>query len=283
MNTCTNKLQASTKMGFNKKLIVHSAVAASAVLTSLHTAHAFVDERTKPAPAVAATPETNASAQVAPQVVSPTSTQTFAVSTTGASQDVRGSLKGDLNKAAWQQLYPGPFGQMPLSDALIAHIVPVTGGAIQLNGSPALLERRVDVAKVDSLSRIDSLARIANVQNIDITIQGSTVILAAVGAAPELAQTPFVPIVPVGRTWTIPAGAMLSGAILDWAKEWDWNLIWQADVDYRISAPIVLTGDFLDTVGKVLDAYRLSPRPLWGDWNREQKVLVVREPGNTGY
>lgn len=79
-------------------------------------------------------------------------------------------------------------------------------------------------------------------------------------------------------SWTIERGTMLSTSMLEWAKKWGWELIWKADVDYRISADIHLQDTFLGAVGDVLEAYSSSNRPLWGDWNDEQKVLVIHEP-----
>jgi len=219
------------------------------------SAHAFLDERTPAMPVETVLPVPAAAAALS------------------AHADA-GMVTGDLTHPAWQMPYPGPFGQMPLSDVLIAHVVPTIGRAIELNGASALLDRRVNAIK--GLSRLETLQHIARENQIKILVQGPIVTLSENNA---LGKTDTA-ILPIERTWHIPAGHLLSTAILEWAKEWNWNLIWQADVDYRISAPIVLTGDFLQTVGQVLDAYKSSNRPLWGDWNREQKILIVREPTN---
>jgi len=249
------------------KNIAGSAVALAAVLMPFCSAHAFIDERTPPQPVelpavqpVQQHPETTAAAERT------------------------GMVWGDVGDQVWRSPYPGPFGQMPLSDALIAHVVPILGRAIELSGQAALLDRRVTISKDVAYSRLESLQQIARTQNIDIVVRGSVVTLGDIGmsgatAAAVEQATPQITF-PITKTWVIPSGVMLSGAMLDWAKEWDWHLVWQADVDYRISAPIVLTGDFLQTVGQILDAYRTSNRPLWGDWNSQQKILIIREPGS---
>jgi len=261
----------------NKTLLTFS-ISAGVALTPISMVHAFVDERTSaasPMMAVESAPTSNASEL--------SGVQLFAVPDTadaGLTPRVPKAVQADLSDSAWKQTYPGPFGQMRLADVLIAHIVPVVGQAITFHGTLSLLDKKIEIAKREPISRIDSLIRIAQLHHIDMTVQGTTVALSETGKGSVMPTAALSDTTAqVGeRTWRIDSGVMLSSAMMDWAKQWGWVLIWQADVDYRVAAPIVLTGDFLDTVGQVLDAYKVSARPLWGDFNREQRVLVVREP-----
>lgn len=240
-------------------------------------AQAFIDERSKPASPSVEVAETAAALAVeVPAPVAPVAPKAVAVA-------LQAGVTGDVTGKAWQMPYPGPYGVMPLADALIAQVVPVVGKTIELNGSVELLSKKVNVIK--GANRIDTLRNMATNEGLGIVIQGNLVSLSGSGA-PRLAQagvhTSQMPaeVVKVTKTWHIDTGSMLSTAMLEWAGQWGWKLIWKADVDYRISAPITLDGDFLENVSTVLDAYRGSDRPLWGDWNEQQRVLVIREPSN---
>lgn len=296
-------------------------------------AHSFVDERT-PAPAPSAAPikhvvpasaampehkntmpaghsTTAASASALPLAANGLSHQPQMTTTTTerinlthphmapqiASQDA--IVTGDLSSAVWQSPYPGPFGKMPLSNALIAQIAPAVGGAIQLNGSDALLDRHVIVPQ--GLSRADTLREASKQSNININVTGKKVTFSE--AATSIAGTPAPvasvasrhvatavipgvteqvaqpqPIPEPKKTWHLKEGDMLSTAMMEWSKEWGWTLIWNASVDYRIAAPITINETFLGGMGKILSAYKRAQRPLWGDWNEQQKVLVINEP-----
>ena len=292
-------------------------------------AGAFVDERTPPPAPVIQTPPPVA--PIVPFSIPGVKSKPVVAAATVNSAAPAG-VTGDITDSAWNTPYPGPYGQMPLADALIAQVVPVVGKAIELSGSPELLTRRVNL--VNGSNRLDTLKTMASGEGIGIAINGTTVTLTGSGApiqnntfpkpvmpATTVAAVPAVvpasttppavipavtsnplPVVsgtvttPIGgtvttpiaiakpmkaiKTWQLQSGTMLSTAMLDWADKWGWKLIWKAEVDYRIAAPITIDGDFLDAVGQVLDAYKAADRPLWGDWNDEQKVLVVREPSN---
>lgn len=215
---------------------------------------------------------------------------------TNAQPSFSPGVMGDINAPVWSEPYPGPYGKMPLADALIAQIVPAVGGAIELNAQPSLLGKTVVVPH--GANRISTLSQLAKTENIGVMIAGNTVSL----ASPEMAavapafmggSNTVVPGVDVTnsqmsqtqplratKSFSASKGTMLSSALLEWAKQWGWDLVWKADVDYRIAAPINLNDDFLGVAASLLDAYRDSNRPLWGDWNESQKVLVIREPSS---
>lgn len=282
------KLTDNMKNGFRRSVLC-TMIAGCFLPVS---AYAFVDERTPapPAPPEIVAPTLLVPAATPPEApaVIPGVTETASpVFTSPVAEALQSGVRGDLSAPAWQAAYPGPYGQMPLADALIAQVVPVVGTAIELNGDPALLNTSVVVGQ--GASRQSTLESLASNHGLTIFLQGTRVTVAS-GKTPSqgeiLAQAgpatpePVAPPPEPTKVWHIPKGSMLSTAILEWANEWGWELIWRADVDYRIAADIRLDATFLDGVGKVLEAYRAGNRPLWGDWNDEQKVLVIREPNS---
>lgn len=254
------------------------------------SAQAFVDERSVPKlpdpPALVVTERVQAPAPApAPALAS----------TNQVAPPIQTGVRGDLSSAVWQAAYPGPYGRMALADALIAQIVPAVGKAISLSGAPELLSQFVVVPQ--GLNRVDTLNHVANALQIGVELHGTTVTLIRAGQAPvapsvrsqptqeSVTATSALAVTIVEsnsgaqkKSWNIPIGTMLSVAMRQWAEKWGWTLIWNADVDYRIAAPIHIQADFIEGVTQVLDAYRRSDRPLWGDWQEQQKILVVREP-----
>ena len=73
---------------------------------------------------------------------------------------------------------------------------------------------------------------------------------------------------------------MLSGSMEEWAKQWGWRLVWKVSNDFRIASPVEINDDFLGGIEKVLEAYRTTNNPLWGDAHEAQKLLVITSPNN---
>jgi len=264
---------------------------------------ALVDERTPPAPPapiVATTPQPapvaakhighapthrEAPASVVPSVIPAKPAPAHSVFTPQA-VPFQAGVRGDVHQSAWQGRYPGPYGSMPLAAALIAQIRPVVGRAIEINGPEGLLAHPVFVEK--GKSRIETLRQMAMAADVGILIQGNAVSLASAGTPgpshldgriqtqPVASAEPLV----VKKDWDLKVGAMLSTELMQWAQDWGWRVVWKANVDYRIAAPIHVHDTFLGGVGQVLDAYKNGNRPLWGDFNKAQKVLVIREPSS---
>jgi len=178
---------------------------------------------------------------------------------------------------------------MPLADALIAQVVPVVSRAIEMNGPAELLGAQVTVPQ--GMNRRETLKQMARAHHLGIMLQGGVVSLASGNTPGQFGSKPAnlesnqitAPATPVKVTkvWHIDQGQMLSTAMLDWATQWNWKLIWKADIDFRIAAPVTLEDNFLEGVGQMLDAYKNGDRPLWGDWNETQKVLVISEPSRS--
>lgn len=301
----------------NRKLVIALAIAGLAPWS----AHAFIDERSKPKQDDSAAAWEQLGVSKKPSAAAATKSSTdngsqakkegrlATISTESATTVSPASIQlssaapsygvsGDFSQPMWQTKYPGPYGKMNLSDALIAQIVPVAGAAIELSGQPDLLDKKVVVGK--GLNRKDTLQDMAEQASVSVTVNGTIVSISAEPvvstATARTAETSHkaksgfadasipVQVAPPAKpkeskTWKIDPGTMLSTAVMIWADQWGWKVVWQAQIDYRIEAPISLSGDFLDGISEVIEAYQSSNRPLWGDWNDTQKVLVIREPG----
>ena len=59
----------------------------------------------------------------------------------------------------------------------------------------------------------------------------------------------------VVEKWTAERGEYLSGVLARWAKRADWNLVYESDADYRLSADGVVEGDFKAAVSRMIEAY----------------------------
>jgi hypothetical protein len=60
--------------------------------------------------------------------------------------------------------------------------------------------------------------------------------------------------------WAVLAGSSLRGTLQGWAAAAGWTLVWDSPVDYQIRASVTFTGDFLEAVGRLVDAvYETNP------------------------
>lgn len=142
-------------------------------MTTHGAAIAFIDERTPEPPAMVA----------APLIASaPQSTALFEQSHTQPLHAANANLIGSFNEPIWQAQYPGPFGTMPIADAIIAQIVPVKG-AVRLDGDAKLLSRSIVVPT--GKSRYETLLTLAQQNGVSIDLsQGNQIVVlpAKVGA-----------------------------------------------------------------------------------------------------
>ena len=51
--------------------------------------------------------------------------------------------------------------------------------------------------------------------------------------------------------------------------------MWKVDKDFRIASTVEIDDDFLGGIARVLDAYRATSHPLWGDAHEGQRLLVI--------
>lgn len=134
---------------------------------ALHgVATAFIDERTPEPPAMPATPLVASAAQSG-ALFDQTSTEPVLADP---------NLIGTFAEPIWQAAYPGPFGTMPMADAVIAQVVPVKG-AVRLDGDARLLNRKVTITQ--GQTRYQTLLAMAQAAGISVDLsQGNQVVIA---------------------------------------------------------------------------------------------------------
>jgi len=60
--------------------------------------------------------------------------------------------------------------------------------------------------------------------------------------------------------WAVLAGSSLRQTLEGWADAAGWDVVWDNPVDYKVRASATFTGDFLDSVGRLVDAvYQTNP------------------------
>lgn len=63
-----------------------------------------------------------------------------------------------------------------------------------------------------------------------------------------------------GGQWAVLAGSSLKQTLQGWADAAGWSLVWDNPVDYKVRASVTFSGDFLDSVGRLVDAvYQTNP------------------------
>lgn len=82
--------------------------------------------------------------------------------------------------------------------------------------------------------------------------------------ADNLGQRPAAVDTQVGRgangQWAVLAGSSLKQTLQGWADAAGWTLVWDNPVDYKVRASVTFSGDFLDAVGRLVDAvYQTNP------------------------
>ena len=80
----------------------------------------------------------------------------------------------------------------------------------------------------------------------------------------NLGQRPANVDTQVGRgangQWAVLAGSSLKQTLQGWADAAGWTLVWDNPVDYKVRASVTFSGDFLDAVGRLVDAvYQTNP------------------------
>src|SRR3546814_3389150 len=130
-------------------------------------AYAFIDERTPPEPEFKAEPLMLSAA--------PASSEALFTQSNTAPVLSDPNIIGSMDAPIWTTNYPGPYGEMPMADAVLAQIVPVKG-AILLDGEAALLQRKVQVVK--GMNRKDTLVAMAKATGVTINLSnGNTVVV----------------------------------------------------------------------------------------------------------
>lgn len=109
-------------------------------------------------------------------------------------------------------------------------------------------------------------------------------------SAPTTAAPVFTPGTPVmtpseGQAWRAVTGITLKETLKTWASGVRcesgsspyWTVIWPTPVNYRIDAPLVLTGNFESVVVQLFELYKAAEKPLYATANRYQCLVYVSD------
>lgn len=109
-------------------------------------------------------------------------------------------------------------------------------------------------------------------------------------SAPTTAAPVFTPGTPVmtsseGLVWRAATGTTLKETLQGWAASVRcesgsspyWTVIWPTPLNYRIDAPLVLTGNFESVVVQLFELYKAAQKPLYATANRYQCLVYVSD------
>lgn len=80
-----------------------------------------------------------------------------------------------------------------------------------------------------------------------------------------------------GGIWEARVDTTLRQTIGEWSRKAGWQLVWRAEIDYRIAAPLAYRGRFLDALGAIFRDYATAERPLHVDVYRNRVIVVSPE------
>lgn len=266
---------------------------------SASVSHAFIDERTPPMQTQQATfsqPTLSVSAPVAPapSVQQPTSMATVTPApapkaTVTTSSD---TAKAASSKATMSDPHNINQDRIPLADALISLYFPVVNEAVELDAVSALLDQKVSIQK--GTSRTQAVNSIESQLGVEVSLNGSTVTVkdqrgpVATASYDEVAVTEIIAHEhqepasygePIGASaWSLRSGEMLSDELKTYTQDNDIKLIWDAQVDYKISVPFAMNkGTPLANIQAVLALYDKSSMPLQHVWYNKQNLILIKD------
>lgn len=70
---------------------------------------------------------------------------------------------------------------------------------------------------------------------------------------------------------------MLSDNLSDWAVANDWELVWEADSDFRITREVEIKETMLNAIDKVVGLYKKSKKPLMVKFYVDNRVVKVED------
>ncbi|WP_281188473.1 TcpQ domain-containing protein [Vibrio harveyi] len=89
----------------------------------------------------------------------------------------------------------------------------------------------------------------------------------------------------VVRAWHISPSRSLRETIEHFGAQANWRVIWDTqDIDYPIVAPAVVTTDFAGKAGivnRLMKSTQSEDFPLFADWKKQNRVVVIKRRGST--
>lgn len=77
------------------------------------------------------------------------------------------------------------------------------------------------------------------------------------------------------QSWQGQVGSTLHDVVDAWTKKAGWILVWEPEIDYLMSAPVVFQGCFADVITSLFNAYKQVDHPFEVLGMTQQKTLVV--------
>jgi hypothetical protein len=85
------------------------------------------------------------------------------------------------------------------------------------------------------------------------------------------------------KVWSLqPEDKRLSLALLRWAQQAGWQIVWEAERDFVIDSSLHLSGDFLKSVGTVMQSLASTDYPLQAKANRSTLTLRISRYQDAG-
>lgn len=110
--------------------------------------------------------------------------------------------------------------------------------------------------------------------------------IAVAGALPYATPVEIEPNLGTPKEPTIwslePADKRLSVALTRWAQQAGWQLVWAADRDFLIESNLHLSGDFLKSVGTVMQSLADTDYPLQAKANSATLTLRINRYQDAG-
>lgn len=78
-------------------------------------------------------------------------------------------------------------------------------------------------------------------------------------------------------TWTAEKGHTLRENLRNWGRKEGWDIAWDANVDYPIESSLIMKGDFLSAIEKIIGLYEKADRPLYASAYSSQKLIVITD------
>lgn len=105
-----------------------------------------------------------------------------------------------------------------------------------------------------------------------------------VSSSTPIVKTPVKPLISTTLTtpnkdsgvWEIKlSDKTIKKSLQRWAKDAGWQLIWNANIDYPISASLAITGNFDYAINEVCKASQYTDNKIIGEFHPKNKVIVI--------
>ncbi|WP_169719720.1 toxin co-regulated pilus biosynthesis Q family protein [Novosphingobium acidiphilum] len=84
----------------------------------------------------------------------------------------------------------------------------------------------------------------------------------------------------VEEEWAARANEPLSSTLTAWAQRAGWEVVWESDADFRLSAGATITGDFPSAADRLLSAFARTTPHLKAKFYNSNRVLRVWDERN---